>query len=377
MRATSGRGRFANSLGSGAFLAWLARRPRAGALEERLITVWDRVQYGIPSSDPSAPGFDARRYWRGPSWPFMNALIAIGLREAGRMSEFERLRRGDRGPHRARRLLRVLRPVRRHTLRRRRLHVDRRGLACLGREGLMADIELKSVEKWFGATQVVKGVDLAIEAGEFIIFVGPSGCGKSTLLRMVAGLEDISRGAVWVAGRDATARASLEARARHGVSSPTRSIPTCRSATTSGSRSRRRGLREPSASARWRRRQASSSSTRSWIGAPRELSGGPAPAGRDRPVHRARSEPHSSSTSRSRTWMRRFAWRCATRSRSSTARFGATMIYVTHDQVEAMTLADRIVVLNGGEISQVGTPRELYRRPREPVRRAVHREPPG
>ena len=69
----------------------------------------------------------------------------------------------------------------------------------------MADIELKSVEKWFGATQVVKGVDLAIETGEFIIFVGPSGCGKSTLLRMIAGLEEISRGEVWVAGRDATA----------------------------------------------------------------------------------------------------------------------------------------------------------------------------
>ena len=69
----------------------------------------------------------------------------------------------------------------------------------------MADIELRSVEKWFDATQVVKGVDLAIEAGEFIIFVGPSGCGKSTLLRMIAGLEEISRGTVWVAGRDATA----------------------------------------------------------------------------------------------------------------------------------------------------------------------------
>ena len=68
----------------------------------------------------------------------------------------------------------------------------------------MADIELKSVEKWFSGTQVVKGVDLAIEEGEFVIFVGPSSCGKSALLRMIAGLEEISRGEIWVAGRNAT-----------------------------------------------------------------------------------------------------------------------------------------------------------------------------
>ena len=85
-------GRFANALGSGAFLAWLAGVESPG-MEERLVATWDRVRYGIPSSDPEAPGFDARRYWRGPSWPFMNALIAIGLREAGRLAECERLRR--------------------------------------------------------------------------------------------------------------------------------------------------------------------------------------------------------------------------------------------------------------------------------------------
>ncbi len=84
-------GRFANSIGSGAFLAWLAgvERPE---MEARLMAAWNRVRYGIPSSDPAAPGFDARRYWRGPSWPFMNALIATGLRDAGRTAEAERLR---------------------------------------------------------------------------------------------------------------------------------------------------------------------------------------------------------------------------------------------------------------------------------------------
>ena len=84
-------GRFADVLGSGAFLAWLAgiERPE---MEARLMETWSRVRYGIPSSDPATRGFDARRYWRGPSWPFMNALIAIGLRDAGRIADAERLR---------------------------------------------------------------------------------------------------------------------------------------------------------------------------------------------------------------------------------------------------------------------------------------------
>ena len=84
-------GRFANRLGSGAFLAWLAgiEHPE---MEDRLMAAWDKVPYGIPSSDPAAPGFDSRRYWRGPSWPFMNALIAIGFHDAGRAAEGERLR---------------------------------------------------------------------------------------------------------------------------------------------------------------------------------------------------------------------------------------------------------------------------------------------
>jgi ABC-type multidrug transport system fused ATPase/permease subunit len=76
---------------------------------------------------------------------------------------------------------------------------------CWPGRGLMGAIELKSVEKWFGEVQVIKGVDLSIADGEFVIFVGPSGCGKSTLLRMIAGLEETSRGQVVIDGRDATA----------------------------------------------------------------------------------------------------------------------------------------------------------------------------
>jgi len=88
--------------------------------------------------------------------------------------------------------------------------VDRGSLAYLGvtKRGkglIMGAIELKAVEKWFGNVQVIKGVDLSIEDGEFIIFVGPSGCGKSTLLRMIAGLEETSRGQIMINDRDATA----------------------------------------------------------------------------------------------------------------------------------------------------------------------------
>ena len=225
----------------------------------------------------------------------------------------------------------------------------------------MADIELDSVEKWFGATQIVKGVSLAIEAGEFIIFVGPSGCGKSTLLRMIAGLEEISRGAVRVAGRDATAEPPskrglamvfqsyalyphMSVRDNIGFSLKTAGVSKVELARKVDEAAKVLKL-EPFLDRR-----------------PRELSGGQ----RQRvaigrcivrdPTAFLFDEPLSNLDAALRVEMR---YEIAKLHRA----LGATMIYVTHDQVEAMTLADRIVVLNAGEISQVGTPRELYRRP--------------
>ena len=225
----------------------------------------------------------------------------------------------------------------------------------------MADIELRAVEKWFDTTQVVKGVDLAIEAGEFIIFVGPSGCGKSTLLRMIAGLEEISRGTVWVAGRDATAEPPskrglamvfqsyalyphMSVRDNIGFSLKTAGSPRAELAQKVDEAARVLKL-EPFLDRR-----------------PRELSGGQ----RQRvaigrcivrdPTAFLFDEPLSNLDAALRVEMR---YEIAKLHRA----LDATMIYVTHDQVEAMTLADRIVVLNAGEISQVGTPRELYRRP--------------
>jgi hypothetical protein len=85
-------GAFANALGSGAFLAWYCGLD-APRMEARLKAIWSAVRYGIPSSDPAAGSFDPRRYWRGPSWPVVNALIAMGFRDAGRGDDAERLRR--------------------------------------------------------------------------------------------------------------------------------------------------------------------------------------------------------------------------------------------------------------------------------------------
>lgn len=85
-------GAFAGSLGSGAFLSWLCGVENP-AMESRLMKIWDGVRYGIPSSDPAAPTFDPRRYWRGPTWPVVNSLIGLGFQSSGRVEDAERLRR--------------------------------------------------------------------------------------------------------------------------------------------------------------------------------------------------------------------------------------------------------------------------------------------
>ena len=225
----------------------------------------------------------------------------------------------------------------------------------------MADIELKSVEKWFDETQVVKGVDLAIEKGEFIVFVGPSGCGKSTLLRMIAGLEETSRGEIWVAERNATA----EPPSKRGLAMVFQSYalyPHMSVRDNIGFSLKTAGVPKP-ALARKVDEAARVLKLEPFLDRrPRELSGGQ----RQRvaigrcivrdPTAFLFDEPLSNLDAALRVEMR---YEIAKLHRS----LGATMIYVTHDQVEAMTLADRIVVLQVGEISQVGTPRELYGRP--------------
>ncbi|HFQ15750.1 MAG TPA: ABC transporter ATP-binding protein, partial [Rhodobacteraceae bacterium] len=225
----------------------------------------------------------------------------------------------------------------------------------------MGAIELKAVEKWFGEVQVIKGIDLAIAEGEFIIFVGPSGCGKSTLLRMIAGLEETSRGQVLIDGRDVTA----EPPARRGLAMVFQSYalyPHMSVRENVGF-----GLKTAGKSRAEIERAVSEAAAAlrleeyldRW---PKDLSGGQrqrVAIGRAivrNPTAFLFDEPLSNLDAALRVEMR---YEIAKLSQS----LNSTMIYVTHDQVEAMTLADRIVVLHDGIIEQIGTPKQLYNSP--------------
>ncbi len=225
----------------------------------------------------------------------------------------------------------------------------------------MASIELKAVEKWFGDTQVIKGVDLAVEDGEFIVFVGPSGCGKSTLLRLIAGLEETSRGEVWVEGRNATS----EPPSKRGLAMVFQSYalyPHMSVRDNMGFSLKSAG--EPKAVVHEKVMSAAAVlKLEDYLDRrPKDLSGGQrqrVAIGRSivrDPTAFLFDEPLSNLDASLRVEMR-----------YEIAKLHQTlqkpMIYVTHDQVEAMTLADRIVVLDAGRIAQVGTPRELYERP--------------
>ena len=225
----------------------------------------------------------------------------------------------------------------------------------------MSSISLRSVEKWFGAAQVIKGVDLEIEEGEFIIFVGPSGCGKSTLLRMIAGLEETSRGQVIIGDRDATA----EPPSKRGLAMVFQSYalyPHMSVRDNVGFPLKSAGL--PKAEIDVKVDEAANVLK---LGdyldrRPKDLSGGQrqrVAIGRSivrDPTAFLFDEPLSNLDAALRVEMRYEIAKLHQTLKS-------TMIYVTHDQVEAMTLADRIVVLEFGTIAQVGTPRELYERP--------------
>ena len=225
----------------------------------------------------------------------------------------------------------------------------------------MSSINLKAVEKWFGAVQVIKGVDLSIEEGEFVIFVGPSGCGKSTLLRMIAGLEETSRGQVMIGDRDATA----EPPSKRGLAMVFQSYalyPHMSVRENVGFPLKSAGL--PKAEIDEKVNEASRVlKLDDYLDRrPKDLSGGQrqrVAIGRSivrDPTAFLFDEPLSNLDAALRVEMRYEIAKLHQTLKS-------TMIYVTHDQVEAMTLADRIVVLEFGKIAQVGSPRELYERP--------------
>ena len=225
----------------------------------------------------------------------------------------------------------------------------------------MGSIRLEGVRKAFGSTTVIHDVDLDIEHGTFVVFVGPSGCGKSTLLRLIAGLEDVSGGRIIIDGRDV---AKLPA-AKRGLSMVFQSYAlyphmTVRNNIGFGLKMAGRPRDEV-------KRKVDAVSTVLNLAAfldrkPGELSGGQrqrVAIGRAivrEPKAFLFDEPLSNLDAALRVQMRLEIARLQ-------KSLDATTVYVTHDQVEAMTLADRIVVLNAGRVEQVGAPLELYTSP--------------
>jgi ABC-type sugar transport system ATPase subunit len=225
----------------------------------------------------------------------------------------------------------------------------------------MADVSLRGVRKSYGSLEVVHGVDLDIKSGEFVVFVGPSGCGKSTLLRMIAGLEPITEGDISIGGTVV-----------NDIPSPQRGIAMVFQSYAlyphmSVYDNMAFGLklaRTPKAEVDQRVREAARIlQIEDYLDRmPKALSGGQrqrVAIGRAivrNPRVFLFDEPLSNLDA---------SLRAQTRIEIAKLHdtLDATMIYVTHDQVEAMTLADRIVVLNAGNIEQVGTPLELYRNP--------------
>ena len=224
-----------------------------------------------------------------------------------------------------------------------------------------SDLRLRNLKKSYGRIDVIHGVDLDIEPGEFVVFVGPSGCGKTTLLRMIAGLEDISGGTLSIAGQTVNDLPPAE----RGVAMVFQSYALYPHKTVYDNMAF--GLKiakvpKPEIDRRVREAAEILQLNDYLQRLPKALSGGQrqrVAIGRAivrNPQVFLFDEPLSNLDAALRTKMR---VELATLHR----RLGATMIYVTHDQVEAMTLADKIVVLNKGRIEQVGHPLELYNKP--------------
>jgi len=225
----------------------------------------------------------------------------------------------------------------------------------------MAFLQLKGFQKHFGPVHTIKGIDLSIEKGEFIVFVGPSGCGKSTLLRLIAGLEEVSDGQLLLDGRDITDAPSSQRDLAMVFQSyalyPHMSVYENMCFALKLAKVDPKIIKE-----KVERAAAILNLTAYLQRTPKELSGGQrqrVAIGRAivrNPKVFLFDEPLSNLDAALRG-----------QTRVEIARLhrelGATTIYVTHDQVEAMTLADRVVVLRDGLIEQVGTPLDLYDKP--------------
>ncbi len=225
----------------------------------------------------------------------------------------------------------------------------------------MSTLELRAIHKQFDQTSVIHGVDLEAKHGEFVVFVGPSGCGKSTLLRMIAGLDEPTRGDMLIDG----VRVNEIGAADRGCAMVFQSYALYPHMTVHANMAF--GLENAKVPKDEIERKVSEAAALLRLGEllhrrPTQLSGGQrqrVAIGRAivrNPKIFLFDEPLSNLDAELRVSMR-------TELRELHQRLGATMIYVTHDQVEAMTMADKIVVLRAGRVEQIGAPQELYERP--------------
>ena len=226
----------------------------------------------------------------------------------------------------------------------------------------MGTFQLRNVHKAFGATNIIPNLDLDIEDGEFVVFVGPSGCGKSTLLRLIAGLEDTTSGKIIIDGRDVTD----ESPAKRKLAMVFQSYALYPHMTVGKNIAfplKMAGESQADIDKKVANAARILNLTNYLDRRPGQLSGGQRQrVAIGRAIVRQPSaflfdEPLSNLDAALRGTMR-------LEISELHQSLGKTMIYVTHDQVEAMTMADKIVVLNAGNIEQVGSPLELYRNPK-------------
>ncbi|HUH94166.1 MAG TPA: sn-glycerol-3-phosphate ABC transporter ATP-binding protein UgpC [Casimicrobiaceae bacterium] len=226
----------------------------------------------------------------------------------------------------------------------------------------MASVSFQNVEKSFGATKVIHGIGFDIRDGEFMVLVGPSGCGKSTLLRMLAGLEEISAGTIAIDGRVVN---DMESKDRD-IAMVFQSYALYPHMTVADNMAFSLKLRKAARATIEERvaRAAKILNLEPYLKRyPRELSGGQRQrVAMGRAIVRDPKvflfdEPLSNLDAKLRVAMRGEI-------KALHQRLKTTTVYVTHDQVEAMTMADRIVVMHDGRVEQIGTPLELYDRPR-------------
>ncbi|WP_377298347.1 sn-glycerol-3-phosphate ABC transporter ATP-binding protein UgpC [Rhizobium sp. SGZ-381] len=225
----------------------------------------------------------------------------------------------------------------------------------------MADIQIRSVRKSYGKTPTLHGIDLSFASGEFVVILGPSGCGKSTLLRMIAGLEDITAGDIAIDGRVVN---KMEPRER-GCAMVFQNYALYPHMTVAGNI----GYALKVSGVPKAERERRIAETAKIVGLQDYLERRPAAlsGGQRQRVAMARAiirepkvflfdEPLSNLDAKLRVTMR-------AEIRKLHQRLSATSVFVTHDQVEAMTLADRLVVMNRGHVEQVGRPLDIYHRP--------------